>query len=150
MSEKHKHETKEHKSHTKNKENKKPKISMGTAFVLLVLGSLFAYSTYSFFAGGEQQQVDDVELDGLAGCIVDSDAKFYGTDWCGYCSQQKEMLGDIFTQYSNQFYVACDGAGSSECNAAGIRGYPTWIINGQEYVGMQSLETLADATNCQL
>ena len=42
--------------------------------------------------------------------------------------------------------AASAGAGSRQtavCNEAGIKTYPTWVINGQRYTGTQSLDALA-------
>ena len=88
-----------------------------------------------------------VELAGFTGCLVNSDAIFYGTEWCGFCTQQKQVLGETFTQYSEYFYVDCDEE-SERCANAGVTAYPTWIINGQSYQGVQSIDVLSRAIGC--
>ncbi len=70
----------------------------------------------------------------------------YGTEWCSHCKNQKSMFGDYF-QYID--YVDCD-KNKDECLTAGIRGYPTWVIAGEQYPGEQSLERLAGLTGCDL
>ena len=93
------------------------------------------------------QERGSLELAGFTGCLVNSDAIFYGTEWCGICGQQKQVLGETFTQYSEYFYVDCDEE-SERCAQAGVRAYPTWIINGQQYQGVQSIDALSAAIGC--
>jgi hypothetical protein len=49
-------------------------------------------------------------------------------------------------------YIECSPGGprapqAQACNEAGIKSYPTWIINGQRYSGIQSLDSLAQYSN---
>lgn len=78
------------------------------------------------------------ELLGRHGAIM------YGTYWCPACSWQRRQLGEEFSQIE---YVECDPAGENarpdRCNAANVRVYPTWQIDGQIYPGGMSLEQLA-------
>lgn len=85
----------------------------------------------------------------LAQHLADTEAVFYGAWWCPHCQDQKQLFGKEAAQIIS--YVECstpDGQGQTpECQEAGITGYPTWIINGQELSGTQSLETLAQLTD---
>ena len=78
-------------------------------------------------------------------------AKKYGAFTCPHCHDQKELFGK--EAFSEIDYIECNSAGKNPqpklCQAAGIKGYPTWEINGQLYPGVQSLETLADLTDYQ-
>lgn len=82
----------------------------------------------------------------LAQCLTQKGVKMYGTEWCSHCKNQKSIFGDSF-QYID--YVDCD-KNKDECLTAGIGGYPTWIINGEQYPGEQSLERLAGLSGCEL
>lgn len=84
------------------------------------------------------------EYDSLAQCLTEKGVKMYGTDWCGYCKKQKESFGDSF-QYVD--YVNCD-ENRQECQEAGVRGYPTWKIDGENYPGFQSLDGLVALSGC--
>jgi hypothetical protein len=46
--------------------------------------------------------------------------------------------------------VECDpralGSKPELCRQVDVRGYPTWIIGGRRYLGVQSLEELAEAS----
>lgn len=82
----------------------------------------------------------------LANHLKQLGAKFYGTFWCPYCSQQKKMFGE--QAFSKINYIECDERGKNPrpdlCRKASISGFPTWEINGKQYRGMKSLEELAD------
>jgi glutaredoxin len=84
----------------------------------------------------------------LASHLKQVGAKFFGTYWCPYCSQQKEMFGQqAFSQIN---YIECDPQGKNArldiCEKANVASFPTWEINGQQYRGVQSLEDLADVS----
>lgn len=88
--------------------------------------------------------------DTFAKCLTQEGAKFYGASWCPHCTQQKAMFKDSLNYVH---YVECAKSGggqTAECNAVGIEAYPTWIINGQKYLGAKTLEELAQLTGCGL
>ena len=86
------------------------------------------------------------KYDGFAQCLTEKDAVMYGTEWCSHCQNQKKAFGSSF-QYV--YYVDCD-RNKQECLDAGVRGYPTWIINGSKYSGEQPLYRLSSLTGCEL
>ena len=86
------------------------------------------------------------KYDAFAKCLTEKEAKIYGTDWCSYCQKQKKMFGKSFKYVD---YINCD-TNQKECNSAGVEGYPTWIINGEKYSGVQQLEYLSTLTECSL
>jgi hypothetical protein len=63
------------------------------------------------------------------------------------CGEQKTRFGSAAKFLP---YVECDAksavAETARCHAASVRVYPTWIINGQRYEGLKSLEELARAS----
>jgi glutaredoxin len=86
------------------------------------------------------------KTDSFAKCLTENGLKMYGTEWCGYCKQQKELFGSSF-EYID--YTDCD-VDSATCSAEGVGGYPTWKINGESYPGVQQLARLAQLTGCEL
>lgn len=88
-------------------------------------------------------------LDDFAKCLTENNATMYGASWCSHCNNQKNMFGES-VEYIR--FVDCEVGGklSTECKAANIQGYPTWIINGKTYTGEQTLEKLAQLTGCSL
>lgn len=87
---------------------------------------------------------DSAYIEKLAKFTAEKGMVLYGAYWCPHCKDQKKMFGDAF-QYVD--YVECDPKGANanpdECTAAGIEGYPTWIYQGQQYSGAQSLSQIA-------
>jgi hypothetical protein len=61
---------------------------------------------------------------------------------CSHCKTQEELFGDNL-QYIN--LVDCFYE-NEKC--IGIKGTPTWIIKGEQYVGVQSINKLQELTNC--
>ncbi len=84
------------------------------------------------------------DYDTLAQCLTEKDVVMYGTEWCSHCKNQKAAFGDSF-QYVN--FVDCD-QNRAACEAAGVEGYPTWSIKGQNYPGQQQLGRLASLAGC--
>lgn len=92
----------------------------------------------------EQQPV--AGLDEFAKCLTENGATMYGASWCPHCQNQKAMFGSSF-QYVN--YVEC-ADNPQPCSAMGVEGYPTWIVNGKQYPGEQSLDSLGSITGCKM
>ena len=82
----------------------------------------------------------------FAKCLTEKGVVMYGTEWCGYCKNQKKLFGASFQLVD---YVDCD-KDKAACNAAGVSGYPTWVINGKSYPGVQSLDKLSSLSGCGL
>lgn len=82
----------------------------------------------------------------LAEHLQSIEAKFYGAYWCPYCHKQKDLFGKAAISKIN--YIECDPKGENPqteaCKKGKIRSFPTWEINGKQYLGFQSLEELAD------
>jgi glutaredoxin len=86
------------------------------------------------------------KYDTFAQCLTDEGAIMYGTDWCSHCQNQKASFEGSF---KNINYVNCDTQ-RDRCLKAKVTGYPTWVIDGESYSGVQSLSRLADLTGCPL
>lgn len=121
---------------TKNRD-KVVKIGMIVALVVLVLSFIFKPNV---------EAPPGMDVDAFANCLTEKGAVMYGTEWCGHCQNQKKMFGSSF-QYIE--FVDCDNEGQ-RCDAAGVRGYPTWVIGGESYPGEQSFNALSSATGCAL
>ena len=86
------------------------------------------------------------EYDALAQCLTENGAVMYGTEWCSHCKSQKKLFGKSF-EYVN--YVDCD-KNREACSMAGIQGFPTWVISGENYPGLQALDKLGSLAGCEL
>jgi uncharacterized membrane protein/glutaredoxin len=120
--------------------------SVGGALIVILAAHLH-YAGYLGKAAGPE----DPWVRGLAEHLSQIDAKFYGASWCPHCAQQKELFGSSVKRIP---YVECSPGGANApqaqvCRNNGIQSYPTWIIKGQRYTGVQPLDTLAQITNFQ-
>lgn len=87
----------------------------------------------------------------LAKHLTNVGAKMYGAYWCPHCIDQKKLFGQ--EAVAQMPYVECDPSGANSqaaiCQSKGIKGYPTWEINGQQVSGTQSLDQLAQLSGYQ-
>ncbi len=114
--------------------------TVGVAVVMIV-------ALHSYYAGywGNAPGPEDPWVRGLAEHLSKTDAKFYGASWCPHCSEQKHLFGSSVKRIP---YVECSPGGQNApsapvCKEKNITNYPTWIINGQRYTGIQPLDALA-------
>ncbi|MBD0263970.1 MAG: vitamin K epoxide reductase family protein [Tolypothrix sp. Co-bin9] len=85
----------------------------------------------------------------LARHLAKIGAKEYSAYWCPHCHEQKLLFGKEAEQIIEDNNVKVECAGDSPkgkpdvCKAAKVEGFPTWIINGKSYGGVQNLQELA-------
>ena len=111
-------------------------LSISIIAILLVV-----IATYVFLKPNSVGQYDE-----FAQCLTGKRIKMYGTVWCSYCQKQKDLFGNSFKYID---FVDCD-KDKQECLSAGVQGYPTWKINGENYPGLQSLDRLVQLSECEL
>jgi uncharacterized membrane protein/glutaredoxin len=113
------------------------------ALVILVLHANYAAPQ------AEPTGPEDPMTRALAEHLTEEGVVFYGASWCPHCQEQKRLFGASAGRLP---YVECSLGGpnapqSMACRQAGIRSYPTWVIDGRAIVGqVLSLTQLADAT----
>jgi hypothetical protein len=119
-------------------------MSIKTKFITFIIIVVIAVTGWGVYANSQPGKLDD-----FAKCLESSGAKFYGTFWCSHCQNQKQAFGSA-KQYLP--YIECankDGSQNDLCKEVGIEGYPTWVFfDGSQLSGEQSLETLANKTQC--
>ncbi|HEV8720397.1 MAG TPA: vitamin K epoxide reductase family protein [Candidatus Binatia bacterium] len=131
-----------------------PQFSWGPWLAKTVGAALVAIvALHSYYAGywGSAPGPEDPWIRGLAEHLSKSDAKFYGASWCPHCNEQKRLFGSSVKRIP---YVECSPGGQQApqaqvCKEKGIQSYPTWIINGQRYTGVQPLDALAQSSQYQ-
>ena len=79
----------------------------------------------------------------VAKCIGEN-SELYVKLGCSACKLQEEMFGKNY-KYLNVVDCLYEG---QKCSEAGIEYTPTWIINGEKIVGMQTIEELKLLTGC--
>jgi glutaredoxin len=85
------------------------------------------------------------QYDEFAQCLSEKGVVMYGTSWCSFCQRQKDLFGRSFGYID---FVDCD-RNRQECLSAGVQGYPTWKINGENFPGFKSLQELSDLSGCE-
>jgi len=124
---------------------------------IAVLGFVFLFSNYTGnkdisenLINSTQKTESNQQYEELAKCLTAKGAVLYGAYWCPHCRNQKELFGDAIKDIK---YVECqvpNGGQTEECKKAGITAYPTWIINGKQYLGEKSLQELAEIAGCSI
>lgn len=84
----------------------------------------------------------------LAKHLASQGAIMYSAYWCPHCYDQKLLFGKEAFKLLEK--VECDPKGVSpapqKCVDAKVRAFPTWVINGKNYEGVQTLDELAKLT----
>ena len=131
-----------------NKINKQRGAVGGIIVVIIIIVAIAIF----FLARSASQPSGPGQLDGLAQCLKDKGAIFYGTFWCKYCQNQKKMFGRSARLLP---YVECSTANGQGmlpfCRDKNITGYPTWVFPDQSREsGVVPLDTLAARSGCSL
>ena len=122
--------------------------------VLLVVLVGYSIRTVDTFKSVDGDEIDSIQNDTLVTievgmtlgeCLDSKGVKIYGKTICPYCNTQKNSLGEDYDEIP---FIHCDDY-KTECNKMGIRGYPTWIINGKKYPGQRTRENLAFLAGCE-
>ena len=98
-----------------------------------------------------EEKFSEEQLETLAKCLSEKGVKFYGASGCGYCKKQKEVFGEA-AQYLP--YIECIDEETrkmtSQCQEAGIQGFPTWEFFGEKKSGFKTPEELSQLADCPL
>jgi len=113
-------------------------------FLSLIVLLAIPYGTHMVQSENLQSTAPESRAVRLAKHLTATGATMYGTYWCPHCKAQKKLFGDAFKYVT---YVDCDpgaprNSNPALCKAKGIRKYPTWIISGRRYLGVQPLSEL--------
>ncbi|MGB3136995.1 MAG: protein disulfide isomerase family protein [Nodosilinea sp.] len=114
---------------------------------ILELGSIVLGAVLMFGCGPQPQATDGAQSyeAQLAQHLTATGGVMYGAYWCPHCADQKAMFEAAAAQVP-QVECAADGDNPQPelCQQKGIKGYPTWEIDGQLYPGVQPLDRLAE------
>jgi lipopolysaccharide/colanic/teichoic acid biosynthesis glycosyltransferase len=82
------------------------------------------------------------KYDAFAQCLHDHNAIMYGAiEWCHFTQEQAGMFGKSFKYLDYRDY---------RDSPEPIKKTPTWVIDGEMYEDVQSLERLSALTGCSL
>ncbi|PSB58155.1 vitamin K epoxide reductase family protein [Chamaesiphon polymorphus] len=85
----------------------------------------------------------------LAKHLTSTGAKMYSAYWCPHCYEQKQLFGKEAWEQVPNIECAADAKKNPQpqvCTQAGIKGFPTWSINGKPDTGVKKLAKLAELT----
>ena len=102
---------------------------------------LIIFAVASFFAF-QNKTTGAVVSEDIAKCIGQNSI-LYVQSGCPHCEKQLELFGD------NKKYLNIIDCIDSPEKCQNIIGVPTWIINGKQYSGVQSIEKLKELTGCK-
>jgi uncharacterized membrane protein/glutaredoxin len=87
----------------------------------------------------------------LAEHLTKTGAVMYSAYWCPHCHDQKQLFGKEATSRLTIVECAEDGTNAQPelCASKGLKGFPTWEINGVLSSGTKKLEDLAALSKFQ-
>lgn len=102
--------------------------------VIIIIGGIYIYKNIN----------QPTATEDFAKCLA-SKSTVYSSSVCSHCQEQKSIIGPNY-KFLNE--IDCYST-PKKCIDANITATPTWIINGKEYVGVQSLSQLEQYSGCQ-
>lgn len=115
-------------------------ITLSVVIIILFIAGAIIYSKNIGFT------VKDLPSEEIARWIGEHSV-LYARATCSHCREQEDLFG-ANVKYLN----ILDGDKEENWKKfidAGINQVPTWVINGQKYVGVQSIEKLKELTGYQ-
>jgi glutaredoxin len=88
----------------------------------------------------------------LAKHLTSKGVKLYTAYWCPHCHEQKQLFGKQAWGKIKNIECAEDAKQNPQpqlCKKAGIKGFPTWSINGKLQPGVKTLKELSALTGYQ-
>jgi uncharacterized membrane protein len=85
----------------------------------------------------------------LAKHLTQTGAKMYSAYWCPHCYEQKQLFGKQAWAEVTNIECAADAKKNPQpeaCAQAGIKGFPTWVIDGKLDPGVKKLAQLGELT----
>jgi glutaredoxin len=111
-------------------------------FIVIILVLVLA-GTIIYFKSGLATQNNQVSVD--AAKWIGNHSVVYVQAGCSHCVDQEAMFGDNW-EYINSVDCVASPQNAQTCVIANITATPTWVINGQQYIGVQSIATLEQLT----
>lgn len=118
--------------------NKEKIITISVVFLVLIAAGGIIY-----FRNFQSSAIKDLPSEEVAKWIGEHSV-LYVLPTCSHCKDQENLFG-INVKYLN--IVDCSNIENRQkCIDEGIINVPTWVINGQQYIGVQSIEKLKELT----
>jgi len=116
--------------------NKKVASTLTTIFILLVIGIVLYFVTIG---------KPSVTVSAQAAQYIGNHSIVYVQAGCVHCKDQEDLFGDNW-KYITALDCIASQANTQICISQNITGTPTWVINGRQYIGVQSIQTLENLT----
>ncbi len=107
------------------------------AIVLVIAGAVI------YFKNFQGSTIQDLPSESIAKWIG-AHSVLYVQTGCSHCRDQEALFGD-----NVKYLSIIDEKDMQKFIDEGIEATPTWVINGQKYVGVQSIEKLKELTGYQ-
>ncbi len=124
-------------------EQKKKVLMTFVLLIALLAGFWLISKAITTFTGYSITEVKSLEA--FAKCLAEK-TELYVSNGCSHCAAQESLFGDSL-KYLKVIDCAVD---TDKCITAGVTQVPTWIINNEKVLGVQSLKKLAELTGCNL
>lgn len=108
----------------------------------LIIGSLTGFIIFNKTSSDNNPK--DMEISEKLAICIGKNSIYYGQTGCSACKTQENLFGENFKHIN---HIDCR-RDMQICVEAGISATPTWIINNQQHVGVQSIEKLKELTKC--
>lgn len=119
------------------KQKKEMSIYKITIIIMVIVSLIFVWV---LIIGNEPIDIIDKNT---AICVAE-ESLLYVSAGCGYCLKQKQALGDNLEMFD---IIDCMES-PDICVSANIGVVPTWIINGDTYMGYRDIEQLKEISGC--
>lgn len=113
------------------------KLNKGWVITILVAVGVLIFAIYLINKENSETPKE------IAQCIGEK-STLYVQLGCPHCIKQENAFGENY-KYLNVVDCYYD---AKACIKSNITGTPTWVINGEKYIGFQSIEKLQELTGC--
>jgi glutaredoxin len=117
--------------------NKKVANTLVTVIILLVIGLVLYFAIIG--------KTPTVTVSAQAAQYIGNHSIVYVQAGCSHCKDQEDLFGDNW-KYITTLDCIASQANTQICINQNISATPTWVINGKQYVGVQSIQTLENLT----
>lgn len=119
---------------------KKAISALVTILIIVVIVAVLLYATIG--------KTPNVTVSADAAKYIGNHSIVYVQAGCIHCKEQEDLFGDNW-KYITSLDCVSSQANTQICINANITGTPTWVINGNQYIGVQSIQELENLTGYQ-
>jgi len=114
-----------------------------SVWTFMIIGALLASIGLFAYSHIESPVATTTTNESILSCIASS-SQLYVATGCGYCANQKKLLGESLSMFN---VIDCRDDPDA-CTSNNIKVVPTWVINNETLEGYRTIENLKEAANC--